>query len=142
MKNKFSRNDKFIVHAFVLVDVISVLILISVVVVGILVISIVSAGNPLIIFEGIVVILLAAPISSFCFLVFGKVVLNAFCDLKLIRNKLYGLSNDDIKKLTSYKDEDREDISHQATDGESYIEKTQIPEPLRVSEGSKTAEEQ
>lgn len=106
MKNKFGKNDKFIYHAFVLVDVIAVLILVSVVVIGGFVISTVSEGNLIVIFEGIVIIMLAAPISSFCFFVFGRVLLNALCDLKLIRNKLYDEDNDYIKKLVSDKDDE------------------------------------
>lgn len=72
---------------------------------------------------GIILMLL----GSFAFLIiwiFSKLIFSAFCDIKLIRNKLYESSNDNLKSFIE-NDEDIEDDNDKTSENKkkTFLEK-------------------
>lgn len=108
MKNKFLKSDRFLLRAFLLTDIMTALILFAIVCYGILSMVLGSITTSIIIW-GVVTIALIAPITAFCFNIFMKTVLYMYCDVKLIRNKLYGNSNDLFDDLIEEKSADSND---------------------------------
>lgn len=103
MKNKFRKNDKLIFHATVLADVIACLYAAIGLAYGIVIIvtgaKIESTET---ILTGVIIIPIAFT-TAFVLWVFIKVTVNMYCDIKLIRNKLYSIDNDYLSALVAGK---------------------------------------
>lgn len=99
MKNKFYKNDKLLLHAFIIVDVVAIAYLAIGIILGIvnIVIGAISGTVDTIIFG--VVLIIAIPIFDFIIWVLLKVTLNLFCDVKLIRNNLYNIDNTYLENI-------------------------------------------
>ena len=105
MSIKFNKNDKLLPRAFIIVDIICILYGIIGALYGILILANGGASSESIV-TGVLVLILV-PLMAFAYWVICRVVLNALCDIKLIRNKLYGIDNGYLAGLT----EDNKSVS-------------------------------
>lgn len=121
---KFRKSDRFLQRAYILSDILSIIIFIVLAIVGIM--YIVGAdGDDFMITVGVVFIV-GAPILAFLVWVFTKVMLNMCCDIKLIRNKLYGEDDDYLLNITEDKNSVFEDIKTDEI-GDSDIDRVMDP---------------
>lgn len=121
---KFRKSDRFLQRAYILSDILSIIIFIVLAIVGIM--YIVGAdGDDFMITVGVVFIV-GAPILAFLVWVFTKVMLNMCCDIKLIRNKLYGEDDDYLLNITEDKNSVFEDIKTDEID-DSDIDRVMDP---------------
>ncbi len=100
MNRKFNKNDRALFHAYVMVDIVSAAILILGIVYGIITIINGAYLSAWIIVWGVIMIVLISPIIAFVYWIVNKLLINMCCDIKLIRNKLYGIDNDYLHGLT------------------------------------------
>lgn len=99
MNNKFNKNDKILFHAFVIVDVVAIITAVICILGGIgIVVSGVDNDSTESIILGVVIIIFS-PISALIVWIMQKVVVAMYCDVKLIRNKLYNINNNYLVKL-------------------------------------------
>lgn len=99
MSKRFEKNDRLIFHAYVVIDVMASLILLCGIILGVLTIIDGTILGPWIIFLGVMIIIPVSPAAAFFFWILNRVVLNMYCDIKLIRNKLYNDDNSYLKNL-------------------------------------------
>ena len=69
-----------------------------------------------------VLFIIFGPIICWLIWVFNKLILSAFCDIKIIRNKLYALDNEYLK-LFSEKDENDDLQNNALLKKKSFLEK-------------------
>ena len=100
MANRFKKLDKMWFVAQVFVDVVAVITAVLGVVLGVLVIRTASDAGMTAILEGVLVIVLALVGAAFSWVML-KVALSLYCDVKLIRNKMYGEGNESFAAFMS-----------------------------------------
>ena len=105
MNRKFVKNDKLLPKAFIVVDAVCIIVGIIGVLYGILILANGGASSSSIV-SGILTLILV-PLMAFAYWVICRVVLNALCDIKLIRYKLYDIDNGYLAGLT----EDNKSVS-------------------------------
>lgn len=125
----FKRNDKFLFMAITVADVYAILIATAFAVLGI--VDIVN-GAELASTETIILGVFFIPIGlvfAFVFWVFVRVLLSLVCDVKLIRNKMYGEDNSAFAKITAFEKASKEtfddsDTQTVSVDTEIFNKKT------------------
>ena len=100
MDKRFKKNDKLLFHAYIIVDVLAILILLSFILSGIFIIICSRRLNWRYAILGVLLIVPIGPIIAYVLWVLARVLLNLCCDVKLIRNKLYDKSNAYLEELT------------------------------------------
>ncbi len=101
MDKKFKKNDKLLFHAFIITDIFAILIFLCGILHGIItILDGAKVGAASIVILGVVEMILIFPIVAFVFRIFITVTLNMYCDVKLIRNKLYNKDNGYLASLT------------------------------------------
>lgn len=121
MKNPFGKNDKLLFHASIAVDVFGILDAIACVIYSIVTIVNATQSNATMqIAWGIISIPLGL-VLSFIAWVFMKVVINLYCDVKLIRNHMYSIDNDYLRGLTG------DDSVDNHTENNSNHSETTVP---------------
>lgn len=124
----FSKYDKFLKIARILVDVFFVVNLIAS-----FTLSIVYA----VVDENALYILIfpCGAFLSWVIWIFERVWISFFCDVKFIRNKIYGKSNDDLKEFLS------EDDSRKGSGSLSDVKAMQVKHLNRLLESGAISEE-
>lgn len=95
----FENNDKSLLSVRIIVNAVVAILFVLIIAIGVGLIVIGADKDESLIFVGIVVILLGA-LLSWLLWVFARLMLSFMCDVKLIRNKLYENSNDNLKVFT------------------------------------------
>lgn len=91
----FKKNDRYLLIARILILVFAIAWAIGGAVIGIVLIAI---GNP----ASAIIVLISMPITGLSVWFFGMLTLSFLCDVKLIRNKLYEESNENLKGFLEY----------------------------------------
>ncbi len=124
MDNKFEKSDRLLNQAFVIIDVITFLIALCTIIGGIgITINGANSKSALLITLGVITITLITPISAFVFYVLQKVMLYMYCDIKLIRNKLYNQDNNYLKGLINYEPNAQYSADDQSVEAQSVSPK-------------------
>lgn len=110
MKRKFEKTDKWLRYAYIVLNVITVILGIAILLCGIEAMQVSDGGlSSAVILCVYIILAIAIP---FAFWVFIRVALDSYCDIKAIRNKLYDQNNANLSSITGDRSDEPNDNSN------------------------------